>query len=157
MRRGDDAFELGQALPGVEHHLRHDQEIDARADRGNDVFACELAIRTRLDQSQCDPAAARVLAQDDVERIELATRGDDARHGIEGVENRAQALAGTGLGDHAVGAGRTHEPRQARPERRHFAGPRIPGAAQMRVPRGKALAHVVLGRIERPAERMVAR
>ena len=66
----------------------------------------------RLDQRQRDAAAPRVLAQDDVERIELAARGHHARHAVVRVEDRAQALAGAGLGHDAVGARRAEQTRQ---------------------------------------------
>ncbi len=79
VRAGDDGRQLRHDLPGLEHHLRDDDEVGAGHDRGDDVVGREVAVVARLDERERDAPAARVLAQDHVERIELAAGGDDAR------------------------------------------------------------------------------
>ncbi len=117
----------------------------------------ERAERRRRgsDERQRDAAASRVLAQDDVERIELAARRDHARHGVVRVEDRAQALARARLGNDAIGARGAQQAGETRPIRAHLVEPRVPRAAHVRIPRGEPFAHVVVGRVERTAERMV--
>ena len=66
-------------LSRVEHDLGDNDEIDARADRRDDVRRIEPAVDARLDERELDAAAARIFAQDDVERVELAARGRYAR------------------------------------------------------------------------------
>ena len=72
--------------------------------RVDNVAGVEPAAFARLDHREVDAPAARVLAQDDVERIELAARGDDARRGVQRVQHRAQPLPCAGLGHDRVGA-----------------------------------------------------
>ena len=154
MRALDDGIDATDALAGVEDHLGDDDEIDAVADRIGDVGGVEAAAGARLDERELDATAARVFAQDHVERVEFATRCDDARtrSTVPRIENRAQPLPGTRLRNDAVAARRMHETRKAHPIRLHLVHPRVPGTPHPRVPRGKCFAHIVLHRVERTAE-----
>ncbi len=144
-------------LPGIEDHLRHDDEIDGCADRIEHVAGVKPAAVARRDERELDAAAARVFAQDDVERVELAACRDHAGTliGFIRIENRAQALSGARLRDHAIAARGVHETRESRAISVHLGHPCIPRAAHIGVPRGKAFAHVGLDRVERTAEGMI--
>ena len=82
MRGARRSIAARQPLAGIEHHLRHDDEIDSRADRRDDVVRREPSVGARLDERERDAAAPRVLAQDHVERVELAARRDHARRAV---------------------------------------------------------------------------
>ena len=155
VRSPDDVRQVGDPLARIEDHLRDHDQVRARPDGRLDVRGREETVGARLDERKRDAPAARVFAQDHVERIELATRGHDTRRRIVRVEDRAQALCRAGLGHDAVRARRAEEPREPPAIGVHLRLPRVPRAAQLRVPRGQRFAHVVLGRIERAAKRMI--
>ena len=157
MRRADECCDIVESLPGVEDNLRDDDQIGTAADRGHDVVVLEAAVRTRLDERQRDAPAPCILAQDHVDRVELAAQRDDARddRGVERVQNRAQSLTGAGLRHDAVAARCAQQSREPVAIRRALGHPRVPRAAHAVVPRRESLAHVVVHRIERPAERVV--
>ena len=104
-----DRVEVIETLARVEQHLGYDDEVCAR--RGaQDVGGFVTTVVARLDHRQCDAPAPRVLAQDEIERIELRACRDHARHRVVRIEHRAQALPGAGLGhDRVVSATRVLE------------------------------------------------
>ena len=83
--------------------------------------------------------APRVLAQDHIERIELAARGDDARDAVARIEHGAQALPRARLRHDAIGTRRSGERGEPRAERGHLRAPVVPRVAQPGIPERRAL------------------
>jgi hypothetical protein len=144
--RAQQLAEAGHAFAAAEHHAgNHHQVRVARRD---------LAPR---HQAQVDAALVAVDAQDEVDGVELLVRGHHAQllAALQRIEHRAQALAGAGLGDDAVGALGAHEPRgegaPALPGREPFA----PGLVHVVVPDLERVLHVLRHAVGRPAERMI--
>jgi hypothetical protein len=81
--RRDDVGQVVQPLPGCEHHLRDYDEVGARADGATISAVSKRTVGTRFDQRERDTAAARVFAEDHVQRIEFARpsppRGESSR------------------------------------------------------------------------------
>src|SRR5438105_8651713 len=114
VRSGDQRGQLWKDLAGIEDDLRDDDEIGAGARRGKKVVRGELSVLPRFDERQRDAPAARVVAQDHVDRIELAARRNYARYRVVAVENGAQALSRTRLGHDAIVARHAEKSREAR-------------------------------------------
>jgi hypothetical protein len=144
--------EVAAAPARLKHHLRDDDQVRARADCRQRVAAIEQAGLARLDHRQRDSTATRILAQNEIERIEFATRGNDVRRRVIGVEHCAQSLAGAGLGNDAIGAKRAEQHRQPGTVGADFGAPCGPCLADVRIPGGQCFVHIVSRRIERPAE-----
>ena len=155
MRRGDDRRKVGKPLASVEDYFGDDDQVGSFTDCGENVGGVEGAIGACLDEGEHDPASRRVLAQDQVERIELAPRRDDARHAVVGIENGAQPLTCIRLRHDTFTARGGQEPGKPRPVRIHFRAPTVPGTPEIRVPQRQSLANVVVGRVERPPERVI--
>src|SRR6185436_15638773 len=91
MYRSNHAGQVLQPLPGCEYHLRDYDEVGARADGAHDIGCIEATVGTRFDQRERDTAAARVFAEDHVQRIEFARRRHHAGNRVERVEDGANS------------------------------------------------------------------
>src|SRR5207248_9646567 len=76
----NDLSNVAKSLPGVEDHFGNDDEVRRCGNRIDNVPRVEPAVVKRLDKRQQDATAPRVLAQDHVERVELAARRHDTRY-----------------------------------------------------------------------------
>src|SRR5438270_8947606 len=134
VRSGDQRGQLWKDLAGIKDDLRDDDEIGASARRGKKVVRGELSVLPRFDERQRDAPAARVVAQDHVDRIELAACRYHTRYRAVAVEHCAQTLPRARLGHDAIVARRPEKSREARAMSAHLVKPRVPRIAQALLP-----------------------
>ena len=152
--RSNQHRKLGQHLAGVEQDLRNDHQIRL-PDRRQQIGNVEQARISRLDKMERNPAAARVLPQNQIDRIELAARRDHARNRVVGVQDRPQTLPRTRLRHDAIRARGAEQLRKARAIVADFGQPVVPGIAQLRLPKADCLREVVSSGIEWPPQRVI--
>ena len=79
VRFRDERRQVGQHLSGVEQHVGDHDQIRASPHGLPQILRGEKPVFAGLDQRQRDAAALRIVAQDQVDRVELAgvatTRG----------------------------------------------------------------------------------